>query len=405
MSAMPRRSLGAILLELGRITAQDVEQVLAHQRAHGGFFGQALVSLGLLSSSELDWALANHFDLPFIFPSVDAIDRDAALLVAPEWALANLAVPILRMGDTLTVVLADPERRPAVQELGARTGLHIELALASADRVRELIREIFGEPAVAPSGETMACDAFLAEAAERGTIFGISARGPRALGWWYDGERIRRAPLFDGWTDALESLLTPSPSNVGQRGAHLRWEAALGSDAPLPTVEVRVLAGGAGTEYLFRPLDVVAPTTLAPPLPEDVATELRMLAAGRNARVALIGADAAALRLLLPKLPRMILGDAARAIHLTDREAMVPGVLVLSLDEHRRWLNRIREWRFDAATIDAPLDRSDMDVALDAAPLAVLLAPNESIDRLRRAGFGWLLALRPEHGWLLRPTG
>jgi type IV pilus assembly protein PilB len=64
-----RRQLGAILLESGRITDEDVRRVLEHQRVHGGFFGQALVALGMVSREEIDWALASQFDLPFIFPA------------------------------------------------------------------------------------------------------------------------------------------------------------------------------------------------------------------------------------------------------------------------------------------------------------------------------------------------
>ena len=77
---MARRPLGAMLLESGRITEDDVERVLAYQRAHGGFFGQALVALGILTREETDWALANHFDLPFIFPNAEAVDPDVAHL-------------------------------------------------------------------------------------------------------------------------------------------------------------------------------------------------------------------------------------------------------------------------------------------------------------------------------------
>src|SRR5690606_30513432 len=103
-----RRPLGAILLESGRITQADVERVLEYQRAHGGYFGQGLVSLGILSREEADWALANHFDLPFIFPHADAVDRDVAGLVPADWALAHMAVPIVRAGRLVTVVVAEP---------------------------------------------------------------------------------------------------------------------------------------------------------------------------------------------------------------------------------------------------------------------------------------------------------
>ncbi|MEO5511909.1 MAG: hypothetical protein ABIV28_07260, partial [Longimicrobiales bacterium] len=145
-----KRQLGAIFMDSGRINQNDVDRVLDYQRTHGGFFGQAIVALGILSREEIDWALASQFDLPFIFPNPDTVDREAALLVPGDWALTHLAVPIIRAGRSLTVVVADPLDSDTLEDLHARTGLDIEMALASASRIRELIRAIYGDGAVRP---------------------------------------------------------------------------------------------------------------------------------------------------------------------------------------------------------------------------------------------------------------
>jgi 3-isopropylmalate dehydrogenase len=55
-----RNRLGAILRESGRITEDDVARVLEYQRAKGGFFGQALISLGLASPEDVEHALARQ---------------------------------------------------------------------------------------------------------------------------------------------------------------------------------------------------------------------------------------------------------------------------------------------------------------------------------------------------------
>jgi hypothetical protein len=68
-----RRKIGAILKEAGHITEADVQRVLEYQRTQGGFFGQALVSLGLVSVEEVERALAAQMGLP----KQDAAQRDA----------------------------------------------------------------------------------------------------------------------------------------------------------------------------------------------------------------------------------------------------------------------------------------------------------------------------------------
>jgi hypothetical protein len=76
-----RRKIGAILKEAGHITEADVQRVLEYQRTQGGFFGQALVSLGLVSAEEVERALAAQMGLP---KQDDAQSGGTAAEDAPE---------------------------------------------------------------------------------------------------------------------------------------------------------------------------------------------------------------------------------------------------------------------------------------------------------------------------------
>ena len=85
---MPERhTIGQILLSHGRIDATQAARALEYQRDHGGYFGEALLALGMVTQDELEWGLASQFDLPYVFPDADAVDPDAVALVSPEWAL------------------------------------------------------------------------------------------------------------------------------------------------------------------------------------------------------------------------------------------------------------------------------------------------------------------------------
>lgn len=90
-----RRTIGQILIGFGRITEADAEKALHYQQQNGGYFGGALLELGLVTQEELEWSLASQFDLPYVFPDANSIDPEAAGLVTPEWALANLTLPIM----------------------------------------------------------------------------------------------------------------------------------------------------------------------------------------------------------------------------------------------------------------------------------------------------------------------
>ena len=55
------RSIGAILVDNGRLTPIDAEKVLREQKLSKLRFGDAAIKLGLLTQSDIDFALARQF--------------------------------------------------------------------------------------------------------------------------------------------------------------------------------------------------------------------------------------------------------------------------------------------------------------------------------------------------------
>jgi len=55
------RLMGEILAELGKLSEDDIEQVLAHQREHGLYFGQSAMALQLAKNEDILQALSRQF--------------------------------------------------------------------------------------------------------------------------------------------------------------------------------------------------------------------------------------------------------------------------------------------------------------------------------------------------------
>jgi type IV pilus assembly protein PilB len=408
----PRRPLGAILLESGRITQADVERVLEHQRAHGGYFGQGLVSLGILSREEADWALANHFDLPFIFPHADAVDRDVARLVPADWALAHMAVPIVRAGRLVTVVVTEPLTPAVLDELRKRTGMQVELALASGSRIRELIHEIYDtrDDALTVRERERSAPDFVARAlshaAER---FGISIRGSKATGWWRARGRTHRAPLADGWEAALDAAIQPAPvARVrAEQDGHVTWEAEVEHAGMRLPLEAQALVGAGGAELLFTPLQnaPLAPAAAELVLPTTLMTELRLLWRSGSARIAVLAERPEAARALLPLIPSIAVGEQVRALHVntTGEGGMVYTLRGVQSDA---FAETVASYELDAITIDLPAEGYPLHGLLRAAPLALTLL-HEPLEATPTQDWGinWLLTISGEPGgftWQLR---
>jgi protein-tyrosine kinase len=60
------RSIGAILVDAGRLSLADTERILRAQREGGARFGDAGMALGLLTDDDVRYALSVQFDYPYI---------------------------------------------------------------------------------------------------------------------------------------------------------------------------------------------------------------------------------------------------------------------------------------------------------------------------------------------------
>lgn len=72
-SAAPRtaslaseRSIGALLIDAGRLTTEQAEKILRRQKENGERFGEAALALGLLRDEDLHLALARQYDYPYL---------------------------------------------------------------------------------------------------------------------------------------------------------------------------------------------------------------------------------------------------------------------------------------------------------------------------------------------------
>lgn len=408
-----RRQLGAILLESGRITQDDVDRVLEHQRTHGGFFGQALVALGVVSREEIDWALASQFDLPFIFPNAEAVDRDAARMVPPDWALAHLAVPIVRAGRSLTVVVAEPLRKEVVDDLRTRTGCDIEMALASAVRIRELIHALYDSQQAQriDDADPVTFIDLVAHALEHGAErFGISIRGTTAIGWWRTRLETHRSPLAEGWDQAVTEMIEPSPLEQMQTAAEGRahFDAVLHRAGGDLVLQSQVLVGAGGSELLFRPQQADG-MTAAPigmvSLPPNVGTELRLLARSGKARVGVGSMQVETARALLPLLPSLALGDQVRAAHINE-SGSGPASYTVRAERDAGFADLVSAYELDALTVDLPAQGYPVQKLLRAAPIAFMIL-DEPEERAAPGDWGinWLLTISGQPGsyaWDLR---
>lgn len=401
-------------MSFGRITEGDVGRALKHQQESGGYFGEALLALGMVSQEELEWGLASQFDLPYVFPDADSIDPIAAGMVTPEWALSHLTLPIMKTAEALTVIVDSPIKTRAVDELQLKTDLRIDLALASAGKIRELIRQVYARTHPAEEGEPtvpMAFHEFVSQALDAGAVrLGVSARQPRASGWFEDGGRVRRRLLNARWEAELGELLSPSPEEKVQGSSHTAWQGLLSREGMGTPVEVRYLASGNGREFLFRPVKENAGIRERFQAPsQGVLSEIRLLVRSGSARFAVTASPPELGEEILPYLPALLLDPGWRALHMAAKEHADPQLFSIVVDDWaEEKLKELRAFHFDVVTAgpSSPVEEW-LPGVLELGASAFLLVP-ESQDRrvLQDAGVRWEIMITRAAGqleWTLLP--
>ncbi len=68
MNDVPERRLGRLLIERGTLRQEDVDRIAELQNLKGVRFGEAAISLGLLTEADVQRALAEQFDYPYLLP-------------------------------------------------------------------------------------------------------------------------------------------------------------------------------------------------------------------------------------------------------------------------------------------------------------------------------------------------
>ncbi|HEU4881909.1 MAG TPA: hypothetical protein VFT45_06685, partial [Longimicrobium sp.] len=248
MTKRPIR-LGELLVQMGRVTPDEVERALEHQREHGGYVGDSLVALGILTRDELWWGLADQHGIPFVHLRAEHIDHALAARVPAAWAREHSVLPVLWDEGRVTVVMREVSGLELLDEVRLLTGAtEVVPTLSSPEAIAELIEAVHGD------ATRLGVAALLAEAFARGaTALGISVRPGRATGWYLAGDVASRA-LGPAWRAELDALVAPAfADGDGTAGAAARWSATARVGSELRLLECSAVGNGEVLEWAAVP--------------------------------------------------------------------------------------------------------------------------------------------------------
>src|SRR5688572_19881807 len=174
--------IGELLLKEKRITPDQLQQALNHQKANGGKLGYNLVKMGFVKDEEITALLSKQYGVPSINLTQFEIDPAVIKLIPSDTACKYQIVPLSRSGATLTIAMTDPTNVFAMDDIKFMTGYNVEPVVASETAVTDAIGKYYPAAAKAAASLMVAASGPSAlDAASRGleelqaTLDGASA--------------------------------------------------------------------------------------------------------------------------------------------------------------------------------------------------------------------------------------
>jgi type IV pilus assembly protein PilB len=198
---MPVR-IGELLLKEKRITPDQLQQALNHQKASGGKLGYNLVKLGFVKDEEITALLSKQYGVPSINLTQFEIDAAVVKLIPADTAQKYQIVPLSRAGATLTIAMTDPTNVFAMDDIKFMTGYNVEPVVASETAVIEAIQKYY--PSAAKGG------AVAAAATGGGSALEMASKGLEELQASLD--------TGDGDVEVLEELEEISAEALAKQG-------------------------------------------------------------------------------------------------------------------------------------------------------------------------------------------
>lgn len=137
--------LGERLISAGMITPEELHSALGRQSEMNVRLGEALVEMGFVDSDDLLPFLGQQLDIEQVRLRDGLVDPVAVRLIPRRNAEALESLALLRVRDTLTVAMTEPQDLRRLDELERITGYRIRPVLALRSSIQEILRRAYDD--------------------------------------------------------------------------------------------------------------------------------------------------------------------------------------------------------------------------------------------------------------------
>ena len=141
----PRKDFVALLVEKGLITEDQLEEVRRLHKERGGSLSQLLIELGYVSEKDLTIFISTYLSIPPVKLLNLKISKEVLDMIPKDVARKYLVIPLSKIGNTLSLAMADPLNILILEDLERLTGCQINPVISFRSEILEALNLYYPE--------------------------------------------------------------------------------------------------------------------------------------------------------------------------------------------------------------------------------------------------------------------
>jgi type IV pilus assembly protein PilB len=137
--AGPRKRLGEILSEWGKVNEKQLRDALERQSRSGRRLGELLINMGACTEEDIMKALALQFDMEYVDLDIGNVNAQAMEMMPEAMMREHQIVPLEYKDGRLKVAITDPLDLESVDAIRFRLNMDVDCVLASRQKVEQII--------------------------------------------------------------------------------------------------------------------------------------------------------------------------------------------------------------------------------------------------------------------------
>ncbi|MEN2986550.1 MAG: ATPase, T2SS/T4P/T4SS family [Thermodesulfovibrionaceae bacterium] len=134
--------IGQILKELYQIKDEDIEKALHIQKQVGGYIGQILIQLGIITETQLINALSKQLNIPIFNDENISVEEISEKIKDINFLIENNFVPVKIDEKTITLITNDPLKVYVIDYASKKLNRECLVFLAEERKIKEIEKKL-----------------------------------------------------------------------------------------------------------------------------------------------------------------------------------------------------------------------------------------------------------------------